>query len=139
MQREQFNINTCTSHNKSRQLLSQGKRGRGCLRISRRGFVHFLYLAVLPGGSETGASCSVVFFTARERVTNVIIAGFWLVSLLNRSEVKCPNREGKYICRTASELSFLFILFHLTFFLVCNFDSSSSYDLESSRHPTLLE
>lgn len=62
-----FNINTCTSHNKSRQLQSQGKRGRGCLRLSRWGFVHVFFYLCPYGWSflcETVPSCSKLYFIA---------------------------------------------------------------------------
>lgn len=78
---EELNINTCTSDNKSGQLLSQGKRGGRCLIISRLGFVHFYLCPSTIASSciETGASCSVVFFTAYKNVTNIIHVYYWYV------------------------------------------------------------
>ena len=95
--------------NKSRQLLGQGKRGGGCLRASRWGFVHILLVY------WTTASCSVVFFTAYETCKKRLLLVWRLECVFNCKVVKQCNTSVQFLWSLTGCI-----------FLVCQFESFSS-------------
>lgn len=100
--------------NKSRQLLSQGKRGRGRLRISRRGFVHFVYFSVL----------TVPVGWYRNVLERSVLYSMWQIQLVGgwQSDLNCSVNsvsEGKTSVHfpTVREFSFLFFFWLLILIL----------------------
>lgn len=91
-------IKTTSESRQKKKGLSKNKQVRICTLLSPL----YSQVALL-------VNCSVVFFTACEHVTNVVIIHYWFVCFeLLRSEVSNSVGEGKYVCPAVSELLFLF-------------------------------
>lgn len=80
--------------------------------------------------TETGASRSVVFFTACDQ------CNYCLLMVCECFSLQCRDVP---ILSVKGNTSVLWLVSGCVSFLVCYFDSSSFYYLESTLHPTLLE